>query len=147
MMNIFFMMIGSFIWEYYGMSFIMTNNIDNRTNSLGKIYNASIMAVFMGILEVFMNDIMMKTIHWDYYLLLFLILFILIGLYRWQIGITDNEYLKEMIEHHSMAVLTSEELLKKSSNYQVRQLATNIIHSQEEEIKEMKNLVNYFKTV
>ena len=105
------------------------------------------MAVFMGILEVFMNDIMMKTIHWDYYLLLFLILFILIGLYRWQIGITDNEYLKEMIEHHSMAVLTSEELLKKSSNYQVRQLATNIIHSQEEEIKEMKNLVNYFKTV
>ena len=105
------------------------------------------MAVFMGILEVFMNDIMMKTIHWDYYLLLFLVLFILIGLYRWQLGITDKEYLKEMIEHHSMAVLTSEELLKKSSNYQVRQLATNIIHSQEEEIKEMKNLVNYFKTV
>lgn len=140
--NIFFMVIGSFIWEYYAMSFIMSNNIDNITNSLGKIYNASIMAVFMGILEVFMNDLMMKTIHWDYYLSLLLILFILIGLYRLQIGITDKEYLKEMIEHHSMAVLTSEELLQKSSNYEIRKLASNIINNQENEIKEMKKLLN-----
>jgi hypothetical protein len=139
--NIFFMVIGSFIWEYYAMSFIMSNNIDNIQNSLGKIYNASIMAIFMGILEVFMNDFMMKTIHWDYYLPLLLVLFILIGLYRWQIGITDKEYLKEMIEHHSMALLTSEELLQKSSNYQVRKFASNIINNQEDEIKEMKNLI------
>ena len=135
------MMICSFVWEYYAMSFIMSNNIDNIKNSLGKIYNASIMAVFMGILEVFMNDLMMRTIRWDYYLPLLLILFILIGLYRWQIGITDNEYLKEMIEHHSMAVLTSKELLQKSSNYQVRKLASNIINNQEEEIIEMKKIL------
>ena len=46
-----------------------------------------------------------------------------------------------MIEHHSMALLTSEELLQKSSNYKVRKLASNIINNQEEEIKEMKNLL------
>ena len=135
------MIIGSFIWQYYVMSYIMTNNIDNITNSLGKIYNACIMSTFMGILEVFMNDMMMKTIHWNYYLWLLLVLFILIGSYRWQLGITDKEYLKEMIEHHSMAILTSEEILEKSSNYPVRKLASNIINNQEDEINEMKNLL------
>jgi hypothetical protein len=119
----------------------MTNNTSNITNSLGKIYNSSIMSIFMGILEVFMNDIAMKTIHWNYYLPLFLLFIILFASYKWQIGISDNEYLKEMIEHHSMALLTSEEILQKTSNYKVRKVAHNIVNNQESEIKYMKKLL------
>lgn len=136
-----FMILGSFIFQYYVMSYIMTNNTSNITNSLGKIYNSSIMSIFMGILEVFMNDIAMKTIHWNYYLPLFLLFIILFASYKWQIGISDNEYLKEMIEHHSMALLTSEEILQKTSNYKVRKVAHNIVNNQESEIKYMKKLL------
>jgi uncharacterized protein (DUF305 family) len=47
-----------------------------------------------------------------------------------------------MIEHHSMALLTSEEILKKTDNYNVAKLGKNIIQKQKDEIREMKDLVN-----
>ena len=41
--------------------------------------------------------------------------------------VKDKQYLEGMIEHHSMGVLTSEEILKKTDNYDVAKLAKNII--------------------
>ena len=58
-----------------------------------------------------------------------------------QLGINDKEYLKEMIEHHSMALLTSEEIETKSSNYKVKKLAKNIINNQTNEIEYMRKLL------
>ena len=46
-----------------------------------------------------------------------------------------------MIEHHSMALLTSEEILKKTDNYDIAKLAKNIIQTQSDEINTMKNLL------
>ena len=54
--------------------------------------------------------------------------------------ITDKEYLNEMIEHHSMALLTSEPILEKTQSERVRKLAENIVSTQEAEIKYMKQL-------
>ena len=51
------------------------------------------------------------------------------------------QYLNGMIEHHSMAILTSEEILKKTDNYDVAKLAKNIIQAQKDEIREMERLV------
>ena len=62
-------------------------------------------------------------------------------LYRNQVAIYDKEYLKGMIEHHSMALLTSEEILKKTDNYDIAKLAKNIIQTQQDEIREMEGLV------
>ena len=45
-----------------------------------------------------------------------------------------------MIEHHSMALLTSEEILKKTDNYDVAKLAKNIIQTQKDEIRVMETL-------
>lgn len=56
--------------------------------------------------------------------------------------IEDNEYLKEMIEHHSMAILTSEEILQKTQSERVKKLAENIIDVQEKEIDYMKQLIS-----
>jgi uncharacterized protein (DUF305 family) len=67
-------------------------------------------------------------------------------LYRYQIGVDERNYLNEMIEHHSMAILTSEKILEKSSNYKVRRLASQIINLQNQEINEMKTLVKSIDT-
>lgn len=146
-MNLFysvtFMMIISFIIQYFIMSYIMVNNINNITNSLGKVYISCIMSILMGITEVFMQDLVLKIIHWNYYLALLLLLSIFYLLYTMQIGITDKEYLKEMIEHHSMALLTSEEIEHKTSNYKIKKLAKDIINRQTTEIKYMEKLLKY----
>lgn len=139
--SLWFMMFGSFIIQLIFMSFIMTNSYENITFSVGKFYISSIMALLMGLLEVFMYDIYMKTISSIYYLSMSFFLVVFIYLYRNQIYIEDEDYLNEMIEHHSMAVLTSEEILQKTSSERVKKLAENIISTQEKEIDYMKALI------
>ncbi len=56
--------------------------------------------------------------------------------------INDKDYLSEMIEHHSMALLTSEQILEKTQSERVRNLATSIVETQQAEINYMKQLVN-----
>jgi len=136
------MILFSFVLQYYVMSYITTNDLKNITNSLGKIYISSIMAIIMGIFEVGMNDMMIQKITWNYYIILGLILLILVFSYRNQYAITDKEYLKEMIEHHSMAILTSKEILKKTHNNDVKMLASNIVNTQNNEINYMNNLLD-----
>ena len=51
------------------------------------------------------------------------------------------DYLSEMIEHHSMAILTSEEILQKTHSERVKKLAENIITTQEKEIDYMKQML------
>jgi len=139
--SILFMIICSFLIQYYVMSYIMTNNINNVTNSLGKFYISVIMAITMGFVEVLMNNMMMKSISWNYYFFLSIALYIFIMLYRNQYGITDKQYLKEMIEHHSMAILTSKEIIQKTHNYNVKKLASDILYGQSNEIDYMKKLL------
>ena len=123
------------------MSNIMTNSYKNITFSLGKFYMSVIMALLMGLLEVLMYDNHMNTKSVYYYLSLGFLLVIFIYLYRNQIYIDDKDYLKEMIEHHSMALLTSEEILQTTNSEQVKKLAENIILTQEKEIEYMKELI------
>ena len=141
--SLYTMMIGSFIIQFIVMSCIMTNSYKNITFTIGKFYMSVIMALLMGLLEVFMFDIHMRIISLYYYLILFFILSIFIYLYRNQIYIEDKDYLKEMIEHHSMAVLTSEEILQKTQSERIKKLAENILTTQEKEIEYMRQLIKY----
>jgi Ca2+/Na+ antiporter len=136
------MMMGSFIIQIIFMSGIMTNSYKNITFSLGKFYMSVIMALLMGLLEVLMYDNHMNTLSVYYYLSLFFVLVTFIYLYRNQVFIEDKDYLNEMIEHHSMALLTSEEILQKTNSERVKKLAENIISTQEKEIEYMKQLIN-----
>lgn len=139
------MMIGSFIIQFVVMSLIMTNVFNNITFSVGKFYISVIMALLMGLLEVGMHDYQMLHMHHlssPYYLSLGFALAVFVYLYRNQMYITDNDYLTEMIEHHSMALLTSEPILEKTQSDRVRKLAENIVATQEAEIKYMKQLTN-----
>ena len=135
------MLIGSFIIQFFFMSFIMTNSFENIRFSVGKFYMSCIMALIMGLLEVGMHDYYMSHLSLPYYLSLGFALAVFGYLYRNQMYITDKEYLNEMIEHHSMALLTSDEILEKTQSERVRKLAQNIASTQEAEIKYMKQLV------
>jgi hypothetical protein len=141
--SLYTMLVGSFIIQFVVMSCIMTNSYKNITFSVGKFYMSVIMALLMGLLEVFMFDIHMRIISLYYYLILFFILSIFIYLYRNQIYIEDKDYLTEMIEHHSMAVLTSEEILQKTQSERIKKLAENILTTQEKEIEYMRQLIKY----
>ena len=143
--SLWFMMIGSFIIQYFFMSIIMTNTVTNITFSLGKFYISVIMALLMGLLEVCMYDYhmyqMRSAISAPYYLALLFSLFVFLYLYRNQIYIEDEDYLREMIEHHSMAILTSDEILQKTQSDRVKKLAENIVSTQNAEISYMKKLL------
>jgi hypothetical protein len=135
------MMIGSFLIQYFGMSAIMANSFNNITFSLGKFYISIIMALAMGLLEVAMFDFHMKTLNMFLYLCITFWLIVFIYLYRNQVFIYEKDYLQEMIEHHSMAILTSEEILDKEPLPRVKKLAENILQIQQKEIDYMKQLL------
>jgi hypothetical protein len=100
------------------------------------------MALLMGLLEVAMYDIHMTSFSAIFYSALSFALIIFVYLYRNQVYINDKDYLNEMIEHHSMAILTSEEILQKTSSERVKRLAENIIATQEKEIDYMTQLAS-----
>lgn len=135
------MFFGSFLFQYYGMSSIMTNTLDNVTNNYGKLYLSIIMGLFMGLLEILMHDFSYHIVSFKYYGIFGVLLALFIYLYRQQIAIKDKQYLEEMIEHHSMALLTSTKILEKTNNYYVAKLAKEIIQKQQDEITIMKHLV------
>ena len=135
------MFVGSFIIQYYLMSPIMVSNRIYITNNIGKAYIATIMGLFMVLLEVMMHDHQYHVFSTNFYIILAALLALFVYLYRKQVAISDTQYLEGMIEHHSMALLPSEEILKKTDNYDVAKLAKNIIQQQEDEIREMRELL------
>jgi hypothetical protein len=138
------MFIGSFIIQYFLMPPIMVNSIGDITNNIAKAYSAIIMGLSMVILEIMMYDHQYGVISYNLYAILFSLLSLFIYLYRKQIAIDDKQYLEGMIEHHSMALFTSEEILKKTNDYNIAKLAKNIIQTQTDEIREMRELLHLF---
>ena len=138
--SLFFMLFGSFVIQFFIMSTLMTNKLLNIRSTIGKFYISCIMALLMGLLEIGMYDFYMKSLSIPYYFSLIFALIIFVYLYRNQVYIYDKDYLNEMIEHHSMALLTSEEILQKTGSERIKRLAENIISTQQKEIEYMEQL-------
>lgn len=68
-----------------------------------------------------------------------LMLLLSVWLVRSQVTVDSVDYMKAMIPHHSIAILTSERA--KITDLRVRQLADEIIEAQHREIKEMEWLI------
>jgi len=135
------MFIASFIIQYFLMTPIMVNKYIYITNNIGKVYMSIIMALFMIFIEIIMHDQSYQIFSLYWYIGLLICISIFIYLYRNQVAINDKQYLEGMIEHHSMALLTSEEILKKTDDYDIAKLAKNIIQTQSDELNTMKNLL------
>ena len=62
-------------------------------------------------------------------------------LLRKQLNISDKQWLKRMISHHSTALTTSHKIYNRSNNPKVKKLSKEIIETQEREIKLMKSML------
>lgn len=62
-------------------------------------------------------------------------------LLRNQFLVSDKEWLKRMISHHSTALTTSNKINKNTKNEKIRKLSNDIIKVQEHEITLMKSLL------
>jgi len=134
------MLLGSFIAMYITM-YLNTYETDHVYFSLTRFYMAclgiSAMAVIMLIFMLSMYKNKKKNIA---IVLGSLILFAsALTLVRTQTPIGDVIYMKAMIPHHSIAILTSKRADIKDP--EVRKLADEIIKAQEKEIAEMKAFI------
>jgi hypothetical protein len=132
----------NFFIQYFVMSLIMTNNFENMRNSLGKVYLSVIIGLLALGLEMMSHDHHYGVFSTKYYVIITGLLCVFIYLYRTQKYITDKEYLKGMIENHSISLLLSDELLKKTDNYHVSKISKNVIEQHTDRISEMKELLS-----
>ena len=85
--------------------------------------------------------LLMPMFHPQHFTLVCGLTLVFIYLYRIQFGVGDKNYLREMIEHHSMALLTSKNILEKTKNPAVINFASKILVGQENEIADMRYLL------
>ena len=95
---------------------------------------AVIMLSFM--LSMYQNKMMNIAIYVGSVVIFALALWLV----RSQATINDSEYMKAMVPHHSIAIMTSERA--QISDPRVRKLADEIIEAQRREIAEMKYLIH-----
>jgi hypothetical protein len=132
--NVMFMVICMFFAGYASTMNNWINSWDDFRFSLNDFYMVGLMTgwmfFFMGLFTLQMG----KTIFG----LIFVIVFF--ALIRTQAFITEIQFLKGMIPHHSMAILMSKRLEKKPNS--IQNLLDQIIKTQEKEIIIMKSYLN-----
>ena len=138
---IFFAMILTSTVVMYGLMYLNTYALDHvffsQTRMWMALYMGGVMAIIMlaFMLGMYANRAMNIAIFTGG-----LIAFVLgVGLVRSQATIGDVAWMKAMIPHHSIAILTSERA--NLSDPRVRALADAIIETQRSEIAEMKRYI------
>lgn len=131
--------------SYVIMYAVMFLNVDEASHiylSITRCYMALLMVCPMAILMIaMMTDMYTSKGTNRIIVILSLAVFITtVILLRSQAFISDKEYMKAMIPHHSSAILTSKHAHLQDAN--VRKLADSIIVSQEREILRMKFLLD-----
>ena len=114
---------------------LMINSLADYRLSINQAYMASAMGFAMVALEATMHPI--PLIGW---VIIAMGLIASIAAYRTQFLVSDREYLHDMIPHHSMAVLTSQTRIERSTDKRIKQLAEQILATQNKEIALMKLL-------
>ena len=62
-------------------------------------------------------------------------------LLRQQLFVDDKQWLRRMIPHHSTALTTTHNIYNRTTNPQIKELAKEIIDTQEKEIQLMKSML------
>ncbi|QLF69796.1 DUF305 domain-containing protein [Peteryoungia desertarenae] len=125
----------------FGLMYLNTYALDHVTYSQTRTWMALLMGAVMAVI--------MMSYMWSMYHRSVVNISIIAGsvviaalslwLVRSQETVGDVSYMKAMIPHHSIAILTSERA--QISDPRVRQLADQIIETQVREIREMKDLI------
>jgi|UniRef100_A0A6C0DLS1 hypothetical protein len=137
-----FLVIATFLIQYFLVSIVTTSNPMYIRHSLGKFYLSLVVAFSIGIVEIMLHDISYDTRSVNKYFIMMALLILSIIAYRNQIFVTDENYLNQMIENKSVQLLEDEEILKKSHSYGVTRMAKLSVQNTQEEINKMVRLLN-----
>ena len=131
----------SFVIMYLVM-FLNVAEFNHIFNSLTRFYMTTLMIATMTIsMLLFMwNMYPNKKINYRIIGLALVSFFVTLFLLRTQTPISDIQWMKAMIPHHSSAIMTSSNVDFKDA--EVQKLANDIIIAQEKEIKQMKEMIN-----
>ena len=137
----FWMLLVSFIVMHVIM-YLNVNDADHIYFSATRLYMTILMIAAMAVIMLLMMPHMYKNKLMNGIIVLSsIVVFVLafIGVHR-QIFIGDRAYLKGMIPHHSIAIMTSEHA--DIQDPEVRKLADSIISAQQREIHQMQDILN-----
>jgi uncharacterized protein (DUF305 family) len=142
--KLFLMLVLSFI-SMYILMYSMVNSIKNVYPNINQFYMAGLMTMPMMIIELALIGKMYMNKKLNAVLISIssaaLIAFFL--LIQYQTGVTDRQFLRGMIPHHAAAILMSEQ--SKTQDPQIKKLQQEIISSQQQEIAEMKAILERLK--
>lgn len=124
-----------------GLMYLNTFQLAHVTYSETRTYMALLMGATMAVIMLlFMQNMLTdRRVNAGIFVGSALVFGLSLWLVRSQATIQDTSYMKAMIPHHSIAILTSERA--QISDPRVRNLADQIIESQREEIRQMKTLI------
>ena len=123
----------------YTLMYAMVDRLDNVYNNFNQLYMAGLMTAPMVVFELFLMRSMFPDRRRNAIIVgvsaVALVAFW--ALIRGQAAITDKQFLKSMIPHHAAAVL----MCKKApiGDDEIERLCGQIIASQEDEIRQMKD--------
>ena len=124
----------------FGLMYLNTYRLDHVFFSETRMYMAFVMGATMGIVMLLFMLGMYQNKKLNVAILVgSVIVFAGAWLLRSQATVEDVSYMRAMIPHHSIAIMTSERA--NISDPRVRELADEIIVSQRREIAEMKALI------
>ena len=137
----FFLMIATSTVVMFGLMYLNTYLVGHAFFSETRVYMAILMGAVMAIVMLSFMLSMYKSrgVNIAIYVGAFLVLGIALYLMRSQVTVQDRSFMKAMIPHHSIAIMTSSRA--KLSDSRVRHLADSIVFAQDKEIAEMRYLI------
>ncbi|NKQ13763.1 DUF305 domain-containing protein [Pseudomonas sp. SST3] len=126
----------------YGVMYLNTYAFEHVMWSETRAWMALVMGAVMAVvmLAFMLNMYKRKSVNIAIFAGSAVAFAIALWLVRGQATVDDTDYMKAMIPHHSIAIMTSERA--QISDPRVRKLADEIIEAQRREIAEMKSLIN-----
>ena len=139
--GIFAAMIATSTIVMFGLMYINTYQFSHMRWSETRVYMMFIMGAVMAVIMLgFMRDMYKnRRTNWTIYLGSVVVFAAALFLLRSQTLVQDQAWMRAMIPHHSIAILTSERA--EITDVRVRELADEIIEAQRREIEEMNWLL------
>jgi hypothetical protein len=129
----------------FGLMYLNTYQLDHVFYSETRTYMALLMGATMAVIMLgfMLHMLPNRRVNLGILAASVVVFAVSLWLVRSQTTIDDVSYMRAMIPHHSIAILTSERA--HISDSRVRKLADQIIESQRQEIAEMKALIKELK--
>jgi hypothetical protein len=132
----------AFFVQFWVLSIISVSSTEHVKATRGKAYLSVVAASIMCILEVFIYDWYKNETSLFYYISFVLVAYLFSYLFKNQVGVDDQDYLKQMLEAHSRDLLLSKQMLQTTKSQSIQTVATNYINRRNKDIDVVKKLID-----